>query len=59
MGTPSKHRKSTTGAANPVAFALKSGQFRQRIVKSKVKYNRKRDHKGCDNLSHPFLYFSY
>lgn len=53
-GTPHQSKKRTTGLANPVAFSLKSGQFRQRIVKSKVKYNRKRSNKGCDNLSHPF-----
>jgi|LakMenE07Oct09ns_1017277.scaffolds.fasta_scaffold05778_2 hypothetical protein len=53
-GTTSQRGKRTTGAANPVAFALKNGQFRQRIVKSKVKYDRKRGHKGCDNLSHLF-----
>lgn len=46
-----KNRPS--GAYNPVAFSLKSGAFKQRIVKSKVKYNRKRSNKGWDNLSHP------
>lgn len=53
-GSSTTGGKRTRTASNPVAFSLKSGQFRQRIVKSKVKYNRKRDHKGCDNLSHPF-----
>ena len=51
-----KNRSERTGAlVNPVALSLKSGQFRQRIVKSKVKYDRKRSRKGCDNLSHPFF----
>lgn len=31
---------------NLAAMALSQGQFRQRIVKSKVKYDRKRRHKG-------------
>lgn len=52
-GTPYQSGKRTTGHANPVAFSLKSGQFRQRIVKSKVKYDRKRSNKTCDNMSHP------
>jgi hypothetical protein len=47
-------QKRTRTLSNPVAFSLKSGQFRQRIVKSKVKYDRKRSNKGCDNLSHLF-----
>lgn len=37
---------------NPVAKALKTPVCRQRIVKSKLTYNRKHKHKGCDNLSH-------
>lgn len=50
-GTPRSGSKRTTGRADPVAFALRDRQFRQRIVKSKVKYDRKR----CDNRSHPVL----
>lgn len=38
-------RKRISGSANPVALALKNGQFKQRIVKSKVVYNRKLDRK--------------
>ena len=39
---------------NPVAKALWTPECRQRIVKSKLTYNRKHKHKGCDNLSHLF-----
>ena len=52
----SRARARGSGAlANPVAKGLKDRQFRQRIVKSKVKYDRKRYRNGCDNLSHPFF----
>lgn len=46
-------QKRPSGAYNLAALSLKSGPFKQRIVKSKVKYNRKRSNKGWDNLSHP------
>lgn len=41
----SKAAKRTHGLANPVAKALRHPALSQRIVKSKVKYNRKRDNK--------------
>ena len=51
--TPKERKKRTKTPANPVAFSLRDRRFKQRIVKSKVKYDRKRSHKGCDNLSQP------
>lgn len=47
---PTKKSKNLTGelpsSANPMAVALKDRRYRNRIVKSKVVYNRKRDHKN-------------
>lgn len=44
-GTPRSGSKRTAGRADPVAFALRDRQFRQRTVTLKVRYNRKRSNK--------------
>lgn len=54
MGKSMVHSSKVPGRtwtrSNPVAPALADGRYRQRIVKSKVKYDRKRGNKKSTYL---------